>query len=145
MRGRQRSTNACAQTALPAANALDGRAFPRRRRRPAPELVRILDLLEKLDGVLDAIHAELQRIHVQRAEFHRRLAVRGERTDGGERKIRVVFALAEARRGCRQQKEKPGCENCLLGAYHRSNAFLKMFQRNTPRNVRFPGTGRHSG
>ena len=43
------------------------------------ELMRVFELLEELQRVIDAVHTEIERIDIRRAERHQRLAARPER------------------------------------------------------------------
>jgi hypothetical protein len=68
--------------------------------------VRIFDLLEELERVVDAIDAELERGDIPGAELDGGAAVRGKRARAGEREVRFVFALAEG--SCGKGKEEEG-------------------------------------
>jgi hypothetical protein len=116
----QAAANVRAQAALPRMNALQHRPFVRRPGHAPAEFVRVLQLLEELHGIVDAVHAEIQRVHVPRAQPHRGLATRSERAVRIQRKVRLVFGLAEPAGGKPQEKQH---------AKRGHGMFLKIFQR----------------
>jgi hypothetical protein len=82
--------------------ALEQRALVRWTRRAPAEFVGALQLLEELDGIVDAVDAELKGIYVPGGERHRGLGAGAEGARGTEREVGLVFGLAEAGRRQKQ-------------------------------------------
>ena len=97
--GAQRTAYAGTQGPLPGMNSLEPGKAARRRRRLLAEAVRVLDLLEELDGVVNPVDAKLDRVHVPGADRDRRLAMGRKRATGRKREVGLVFGLAEAAGG----------------------------------------------
>src|SRR5439155_835431 len=114
-----------AQAVLPIVDAFEQRALVRRAGRASAELVRIFQLPEELQRIVDAIDAKFQCVNVEGAELDRGLASRARSAIAVEREIPFGLRLAECRSRCRQQRQ---CPQRLHAAS------LKMFHRYTPRN-----------
>ena len=102
----QPAADAGPQAALPAVYALQQGALARRTRRTPAELVRVLQLLEELHGIVDAVDAELQRRHVPGAQRHRGFAARAERARRNSARSRArLRAVSEPVAASSQQQE----------------------------------------
>src|SRR5947209_19976845 len=91
----QRAADAGAETTLPLMDALQQRTLVRRRGCATTELVRVFELLEKLQRILYTVDAELERIHIPGAHGDAGLAIAAERAAAGEGEVRLIFALAQ--------------------------------------------------
>src|SRR5258707_10669927 len=97
--------------------------------RTAAELVRVFELLEKLDGIVDAVDAEFERVDFPGRERDLGFAVRSKSAIAGEREIWSVFVLPQP--GGRERDEQQHPKH--RPAPHPSPR--KIFHRYTPRNT----------
>ncbi len=134
-----RAADSRAQARFPVVNDFQERGLMRRAGHASTELVRVFELLEELQGVVDAVDAEIERIHVRRAERHTGRAVRAEGVAAAQGKIRLVFRLPQAGRRHGQQEQH------MRQRIPFHDASLRMFQRYTPRKLRLRPMGLHCG
>ncbi len=83
-----------ARASLQRVEPLDGRQLPGLARLGAgAETMHVLEFLEEENGILDAVHAEFQRVDILRPHGNDRLLTRGEGLAGGEREVGLCDIL----------------------------------------------------